>query len=269
MRVRPHVVKLDRDLVDGIHADPARMALVESFVRFARQVSATVCAEGIESLDDVAALWTSTCSAGQGHALAQPGAPWPIASPLAAGVCRAALAQALRTAPDATRDAPGDRVLVHVTAKLAGARSRRDLEGALGSIAAELHADKVSLSRWHADSGQVETLAEDGEQPGEEYFGVSDFPLTERVLETRRAAQVMIGDPGADSAEVELLLSLGYRSSLIMPVVRRGESVGILEAFTVDERPWTRAEIDRARIISNQFASVIEAFVVVEDWATE
>ena len=54
MRVSPDIVKLDGDLIKRIHADPARMALVESFVRFARRIGATVCAEGIESLDDLA-----------------------------------------------------------------------------------------------------------------------------------------------------------------------------------------------------------------------
>ena len=38
MRVSPDIVKLDRELTRAIHADPPRMALVESFVRFARRV---------------------------------------------------------------------------------------------------------------------------------------------------------------------------------------------------------------------------------------
>ena len=36
-----------------------------------------------------------------------------------------------------------------------------------------------------------------------------------------------------------------------------GESLGIVEAYSKVERPWTRAEINHARIISNQFGSVI------------
>ena len=46
MRIRPDIVKLDQALIRDIHTDPARMALVESFVRFARDVGATVCARG-------------------------------------------------------------------------------------------------------------------------------------------------------------------------------------------------------------------------------
>ena len=75
MRVRPDIVKLDRALIRGIHNDVARMALVESFVRFARDVGATVCAEGIETLDELAVLADLDVEWGQGFALARPGAP--------------------------------------------------------------------------------------------------------------------------------------------------------------------------------------------------
>jgi GAF domain-containing protein len=67
----------------------------------------------------------------------------------------------------------------------------------------------------------------------------------------------MVTDPASDSAEAELLLSGGHRSLLIVPIISRGESLGFLEAYSSDERPWTRTEINRARIISSQFASVI------------
>ena len=49
------------------------MALVESFVRFARRIGATVCAEGIESLDDLAVLGDLDVQWGQGYALGRPG----------------------------------------------------------------------------------------------------------------------------------------------------------------------------------------------------
>jgi GAF domain-containing protein len=116
----------------------------------------------------------------------------------------------------------------------------------------------VCLSHWHPEQGIVETLAESG-GTGEESFSVDQYPLTARVLRDQEAVQVLVGDPESDRREVELLLSLGYGSLLIMPVVSRGESLGIVEAYSKVERPWTRAEINRARIISNQFGSVILA----------
>jgi diguanylate cyclase (GGDEF)-like protein len=259
MRVSPDIVKLDRDLIKRIHADPARMALVESFVRFARRIGATVCAEGIESLDDLAVVSDLDVQWGQGFALGRPAAPWTSVSPVAAGVCRAALAEALRAGSTGDRRiVAGDRRLEHLSARLAGARSRTDLEGAMALIAAELNADMVCLSHWHPEDGVIETLAESG-GTGEERFVLDDYPLTARVLRDQEAVQVLVGDPEADRREVELLLSLGHRSLLMVPVVSRGESLGIVEAYSRLERPWTRTEINHARIISNQFGSVILA----------
>ncbi|HXE99753.1 MAG TPA: EAL domain-containing protein [Solirubrobacterales bacterium] len=259
MRMKPDIVKLDRDLVRRIHADPARMALVESFVRFARRIGATVCAEGIESLDDLEVVSDLDVQWGQGYALGRPEAPWVLVSPAAAEVCRAGLATALRSGSRAGgRIAAGDRRLEYLSAQLASARSRTDLEGAMAVIAAELNADMVCLSHWRPEQGIVETLAESG-GTGEESFSVDQYPLTARVLRDQEAVQVLVGDPQSDRREVELLLSLDYGSLLIMPVVSRGESLGIVEAYSKVERPWTRAEINRARIISNQFGSVILA----------
>jgi diguanylate cyclase (GGDEF)-like protein len=259
MRVRPDIVKLDRNLTKAIHTDPARMVLVESFVRFARRTGATVCAEGIESLDAVAVLGDLDVQWGQGYALARPAEPWALVSPVAAEVCRASLAQALRADPSGNgRITAGDRRLEHLSARLASARSGTDLEGALALIAEELHADTICLSRWHPEEQVVETMAESG-GTRRERFAVSDYPLTARVLRDQQAAQVLVSDPAADSHEVELLLSLGLRSLLIVPVVSHGEALGIVEAYSEIERPWTRTEINRARIISNQFGSVIQA----------
>jgi GAF domain-containing protein len=72
---------------------------------------------------------------------------------------------------------------------------------------------------------------------------------------------VVVGDPDSDPSEVELLLALGERSLLMVPVVCRGESLGLIEAYRADERAWTRAEINRARVVANQFASVIPTLV--------
>jgi diguanylate cyclase (GGDEF)-like protein len=264
MRLRPDIVKLDRNLTKEIHADPARMALVESFVRFARRTGAIVCAEGIESLDDLVVLGDLDVQWGQGYPLPRPAEPWTLVSPVAAEVCRASLAQALRASPvGSARITAGDRRLEHLSARLASARSSKDLEGALALIGEELHAESVCLSRWWPEEQVVETLAESG-GTREERFHVSDYPLTARVLREQQAAQVLVGDPDADPQEVELLLSLGLRSLLIVPVVSHGKSLGIVEAYSESERPWTRTQINRARIISNQFGSVIQVMFQAE-----
>jgi GAF domain-containing protein len=125
-------------------------------------------------------------------------------------------------------------------------------------IGEELQAHTICLSRWLSDEQIVETVAESG-GTREERFPVDEYPLTARVLREQEAAQVLVGDPEADPQEVELLLALGMRSLLIVPVVSQGETLGIVEAYSESERPWTRTQINRARIISNQFGSMMQA----------
>jgi EAL domain-containing protein (putative c-di-GMP-specific phosphodiesterase class I) len=262
MSIRPDIVKLDRALIDGLHADPARMALVESFVRFARGSGASVCAEGIETLDDLVALADLDVDLGQGYVLARPAAPWAEVAEEAAEACRSALAEALSSMPPEGHPVvAGDRRLVHVSARLASARSRHDLRDALRAVATELRAEDVTLSQWHPKERVLQTLAESTAGWHVEEFEIDAYPLSERVIREQIAVEIAVGDPTSDPAEVELLLSLGYGSLLMVPVLSRGATLGLLEVYRRDERPWIRAEINRARVISNQLASVIHALV--------
>ena len=267
MWVRPDIVKLDLDLTRAIHSDPVRMALVESLVRFARRVGAIVCAEGIEKHDDIEVLANLDVPWGQGYALARPAPPWSQISPPAAETCRTALAQALASSPggDSPEISAGDRRLEHLAGRLANTRTASDLYSTLDLMAGELHADKIALSRWHPERRILQTLAESGDQAQDEFFSVDDYPATARVLEEQEATQVMVGDPEADSSEVGFLLSQGYRSLLMVPIVLGGESLGIVEATSEEDRPWTRTEINRARIIANQLASVIQSHFSVRE----
>jgi len=76
VRVRPDIVKLDRTLVADVHRDQVRFALIEAFVSFARRTGAQVCAEGIETYEQLEALAEAEVMLGQGYRLARPGAPW-------------------------------------------------------------------------------------------------------------------------------------------------------------------------------------------------
>jgi GAF domain-containing protein len=113
---------------------------------------------------------------------------------------------------------------------LSRARRPEDLQAALAPIAGDLHADHVVLS------------APDGAVPG----------LDVGVL------QVLAGDGGADADEREALVTLGYRSLLRMPVCCEDRVVGSLEAYCREERPWSRFEIRRARMIAHQLGAAVE-----------
>jgi GAF domain-containing protein len=76
-----------------------------------------------------------------------------------------------------------------------------------------------------------------------------------RLQQTR---QVMTRDPHADPAEVELLRVQGIASMLMVPILYGGRTVGLLEAYASDERPWSRGQIYRARIIAYQLGAVLQ-----------
>ncbi len=72
LRLQPDVIKLDLDLTRGIHADPARRALAGALVGFAREIGATIVAEGIETADDLTTLHALGVAWGQGYYLGRP-----------------------------------------------------------------------------------------------------------------------------------------------------------------------------------------------------
>jgi diguanylate cyclase (GGDEF)-like protein len=94
MRVQPDVIKLDRSLIECVQSDSAKSALVEFFVMFARRVGASVCTEGIETLDELRTLINLGVSYGQGYLLGRPSEPWCQVSP---EITRALATGALRT----------------------------------------------------------------------------------------------------------------------------------------------------------------------------
>ena len=71
----PDVIKLDRSIVDGVHADPVLTVLVRSLVEFAHGCGAQLVAEGVETAADAQALLGLGVDHGQGWHFGRPGPP--------------------------------------------------------------------------------------------------------------------------------------------------------------------------------------------------
>ena len=67
----------------------------------------------------------------------------------------------------------------------------------------------------------------------------------------------MASDGGADLGELALMAQVGYATMLVAPVFIGGETVGLMLAFSSRERPWSRVETSRARVIAHQLGTVI------------
>ncbi|WP_298992354.1 EAL domain-containing protein [uncultured Pseudokineococcus sp.] len=70
--VRPHLVKLDRALVAGIHLDEAKLALAEMLGELAGRLDAWLLAEGVETWEEMDAFLRLGAPLAQGYLLARP-----------------------------------------------------------------------------------------------------------------------------------------------------------------------------------------------------
>ena len=252
----PDLIKLDRTLIQGVEQDPIKAALIEAFVRYARDSGVGVVAEGIETLEELNRLAELDVSFGQGYGIARPDQPYPTPARGAVAACTAAMSQSLNDRPQALTEDANDRRLEALTGLLSRATSYTDLTQAMQAIAEELRSDEIYLS---ARSGaDLIVIGRTGPELTGERYAVSEFPLTERVLEEDIVAQVLASDPSADPSERKMMLDLGHRSLLMLPVCCAGQSIGLLEAFAREDRPWSRFDIRRARIISFQVGAVFE-----------
>ena len=109
MRLQPDVLKLDLSLVSGVSTDPAKAPMIDALVRYARRIGAVVCAEGIETMEDLEALADLDVTLGQGYALARPGEPWADVDPRAARLCTSALRSVIRGESSSNRSHPKHR----------------------------------------------------------------------------------------------------------------------------------------------------------------
>ena len=181
MRLAPDVIKLDRALTTGIDTDPAKAALVSSFVRYARDIDATVLAEGIETVAELSRLAQLDVAYGQGYLIARPTEPWAVIYDAATDACQATARAAL--AGNDTAESH-DRRLEQVTRLLARVKSTQDLNACLVPLAAELRADHVRI--------------------------VHGPPAP--------ANQIVAGDPAADSEAIAQLTAQGYQARLSLPI---------------------------------------------------
>lgn len=70
--LRPALVKLDRELIQGIDADPVRQALIAGIVHFAERSDIVLVAEGVETAAERAALLELGIRAAQGYLFGRP-----------------------------------------------------------------------------------------------------------------------------------------------------------------------------------------------------
>jgi GAF domain-containing protein len=158
----------------------------------------------------------------------------------------------------------GERIFERISGELSKAGTLDEVATVVGPLAEALHADEVHISVYDHRDDSVVAVRGGRWQLDNERYPLRDYPATRHVMETRCSLQILMGDDYADPDEVELLEGLGFASMLLVPIVFRNRSLGIVEAYSRVERPWTRSEIMRARLACSHLGATIYALQVAD-----
>jgi diguanylate cyclase (GGDEF)-like protein len=128
-------------------------------------------------------------------------------------------------------------------------------------VGAALGAEACTVSAWDPRAEQLLTLGYWPEGDRAELppvFDLRGYPLTRRVLREKVSATVDVDDPAADAAEVALLRSQGFNSLAMLPLVAKGESVGLVEIYTSASIEFDAPRLELARTMASEAAMALE-----------
>ena len=122
-----------------------------------------------------------------------------------------------------------------------------------------LEAHCCVISEYDPRSRTVAVMAEyddlGNRRPDTMTYTLSQFPVARLAIEDHVATTVNVSDPRADPAEIAIMRRDGDKSLLVVPMVFRGESVGLIEVLDhLRERRFSRQEMRLANAISGQAA---------------
>ncbi|MBE2318406.1 EAL domain-containing protein [Solirubrobacter sp. CPCC 204708] len=255
IRIAPEILKLDRTLVHGAHADGSRQALLEALIGFASSTGAAICAEGVEDLDDLRALVALDVTYAQGYGLCRPAPAWPQPDAAATAAAESEIRSGLRISGNPRGAGAFTRGLAELSDELSAAETVHDLGEANVRAAALLGADELALLLVEGD--EIELVSKNRVEVGERW-SLDDFPSTRYVLEHRIPGQVVVGDEAGDPAELAELAELGLGTVLLVPVICSDQPVGLLEIYRVRRQAFTAREVDRARVLAQQFGAALD-----------
>ncbi len=257
-RLRPDVVKLDRDLVADSGNQADQRAVIGALVSLARRIGARVIGAGVESLDDLIQLAALDVDQAQGWAIAPPAGTLTAVAPGAVATCRRTRAALLAGIGEPELDRPSAAAIATITAGLADSREPADLDRTLQRAAPLLDVDDVRVSLLIADPSdpksdsrsELQEIFAVGGAPDTTTHQLADFPATRRALRQNALIETHLADMHSDADERALLGRLGYASQLLTPIHRGDGPAGVLEYLHRTHRRWTNADITHARLLA-------------------
>jgi diguanylate cyclase (GGDEF)-like protein len=138
--------------------------------------------------------------------------------------------------------------------KQVGALIARHLTVALG-------VDACAISSWDPGGDRIVSLGEypdHGLVSTHPFYLLDEYPETRRVLEAQATVIVDAEDPEADPAETVILREEGHRLLAMIPLIAKGQSVGLVELMSVEFVPFDEGRLALARTMANEAAMALE-----------
>ena len=163
--------------------------------------------------------------------------------------------------------APANRLqaLLDVSHKLSSTLDLSEVLRAFTDQAMELTgATAAEISFWDQDRDSLVMLVEhqEGEneitEEGGQAYRLSDYPATRQVLETQEPIQIRVSNENDDPAERALLESRGQNTLLMLPLVLRGQTIGMMEVIDTADREFDAADVDFCQALCNVVAPAVQ-----------
>jgi diguanylate cyclase (GGDEF)-like protein len=154
------------------------------------------------------------------------------------------------------------RHVIEMSHDLAATLDPKDVGNRLARhIAQVAHADVCVLSTWDHAGDRVVTFGShpvEGGRSLEPAYDLGAFPATRTVLTSHLPCIVDVEEPDADAAEVEYLRSIGHRSLVMLPLIVRGESIGIVELTSARSKAFTDRDVELAELLVREAATTFD-----------
>lgn len=217
LALAPTFVKIDRSLVDGMHTDPARRAVVQALHAFTAAIGGMSVAEGVEDLADLRALRAVGVDLVQGFGVAPPADPWPLPGTAALRVLRPGADDPL---PSGAGDAAAlEAALAAATTQAQACDVVAAHIAAVGGLLPTVYLERGGVLRCQAGRGQWLVL--DGLHPGVGITGQAYAEEREVVVDD------VTTDPRYRAA------APGVRAEIAVPLRIDGRVVGVCNVDTV------------------------------------
>jgi diguanylate cyclase (GGDEF)-like protein len=154
------------------------------------------------------------------------------------------------------------RRLLDMSSQLSGSLDPRQVANLTAEhLASAMGVEECAISYWDRPNQRLLTLGFAPYRRPEDLepiFDLDDFPQTLAVLELRATVTIDAEDPVADQAEVRLLQADGYRSVVMLPLVVKGQSIGLVELMSRTAVGLDAERLELARTMANEAAMALE-----------